>query len=267
MLAVHLAASRCGQAGKSPQTAKQGTEATDCQEEPTDDGDEPSRELPTDEEDIPSRRRRRESSGEEAAATACKRSRKQAAPSKEREHPAGQEEAHSGTAECPTCGKVIRHKRNLSTHILSQHIGSMSKVHWHCPICRKKTFKSAASLRDHTSRKHKCYGAPRGPVAGPQATTAEPPGPAHNSDQDWPTEDILSDLSEAGETKAIPGSPSPARSQGPKKVTFGATLVAESQVEGSPCAATARGRARLQVTRADRRRPQNRDRGGAVEDL
>ena len=37
--------------------------------------------------------------------------------SREGEPPTDQEEAPSGTAECPTCGKVIRHKRNMGTHI------------------------------------------------------------------------------------------------------------------------------------------------------
>ena len=131
---------------------------------------------------------------------------------------------------------MIRHKRNLSTHILTQHSGSTLEVRWHCPICREKTFKSAASLRDHMSRKHKCRGAPRGPVASPRARTAEPPGLAHGSDQDWPIVVIPSDWSKTGEMKVILGSP--ARSQGPKRVTFGAT-----QVEGtSPAKEGERGR-------------------------
>ena len=42
------------------------------------------------------------------------------------------------------------HKRNLSSHILSQHGGSTPEVC--CPICKVKTFKSEASLRDHRSK-------------------------------------------------------------------------------------------------------------------
>ena len=79
------------------------------------------------------------------------------------------------------------------------------------------------------SRKRKCRGAPRGPVASPRARTTKFPGPAHGSDQDWPIVVIPSDSSETGKTEVILGSP--ARSQGPKKVTFGATLIAEFQVE------------------------------------
>ena len=129
---------------------------------------------------------------------------------------------------------MIRHKHNLITHILSQHSGSTPEVHWHCPICREKTFKSAASLRDHISRKHKCRGAPRGLVVSPRAITALPSGPAHGSDQDWSIEVIPLDLSETGKTEVILGSL--ARSQGPKTVPFGATFVAEFQVEGTSSA-------------------------------
>ena len=97
--AVHLAASRCGQAGKSPQTATQDAEVTDDQEEPTDDRDVPSREPPTDKEDTLSRKRREKSSGEEA--TASKRGRIEAAPPREGEPPLTRRRPPSGRPNAP----------------------------------------------------------------------------------------------------------------------------------------------------------------------
>ena len=54
-------------------------------------------------------------------------------------------------------------------------------------------------------------------------------GLAYNSDQDWPLVNIPPDLGKAGKTRTTPGSPG--CSQGPKTVTFGATIGAEFQVE------------------------------------
>ena len=73
----------------------------------------------------------------------------------------------------------------------------------------------------------------------PQGTRSEPPGsgppaplvPLTPPDQVWPIEDIPLDSSEAGETKVITGSQPLARSQGPKKVTFGTIPVADFQVD------------------------------------
>ena len=152
---------------------------------------------------------------------------------------------------------MICHKRNLSAHILIRHSRSTPEARWHCPVCKENTFKSPASLRDHMSRKHKCYGAPRGPVASLRARSAGPPGPARIPAQVPPIEDIPSDSSEAGETKAIPGSPPLAGSQDPKKVTFGTIPVAEFQVDGTSTAdEEERGQGRRQVRP---RRPANRE--------
>jgi len=60
------------------------------------------------------------------------------------------------SVKCPYCEKVLKYRHNLKGHIQNQHGDGEPEAP--CPICPDKTFKNAASLRDHMSRKHKTNG-------------------------------------------------------------------------------------------------------------
>merc|ERR1719150_1391947 len=62
----------------------------------------------------------------------------------------------SKSVKCPYCDKVLKYRHNLKGHIQNQHGDGEPEAP--CPICPDKTFKNAASLRDHMSRKHKTNG-------------------------------------------------------------------------------------------------------------
>jgi len=75
------------------------------------------------------------------------------------------------SVKCPYCDKVLKYRHNLKGHIQNQHGDGEPEAP--CPICPDKTFKNAASLRDHMSRKHKTNnGGVSGSVAAKQAALA-----------------------------------------------------------------------------------------------
>lgn len=74
------------------------------------------------------------------------------------------------SVKCPYCDKVLKYRHNLKGHIQNQH--GEGEPEAPCPICPGKSFKNAASLRDHMSRKHKAPGAPGAPAG------KSPPGVA-----------------------------------------------------------------------------------------
>ena len=74
------------------------------------------------------------------------------------------------SVKCPYCDKILKYRHNLKGHIQNQH--GEGEPEAPCPICPDKTFKNAASLRDHMSRKHKAPGGPGGPPGAKQS----PPG-------------------------------------------------------------------------------------------
>ena len=80
----------------------------------------------------------------------------------------------SKAVKCPYCEKVLKYRHNLKGHIQNQH--GEGEPEAPCPVCPGKTFKNAASLRDHMSRKHKDHGAPRVPAVGPPTKAGGPPG-------------------------------------------------------------------------------------------
>jgi hypothetical protein len=78
------------------------------------------------------------------------------------------------SVKCPYCEKVLKYRHNLKGHIQNQH--GEGEPEAPCPICPDKTFKNAASLRDHMSRKHSNKPPAVGPVAvkGPGSSPGAP---------------------------------------------------------------------------------------------
>ena len=82
----------------------------------------------------------------------------------------------SRAVECPFCGKVLKYRCNLKSHIQNQH--EESEPGAPCPICPEKVFKNAASLRDHLRRPGTSPRARNGRPRQPQSRPREGrPGP------------------------------------------------------------------------------------------
>jgi len=80
------------------------------------------------------------------------------------------------SVKCPYCDKVLKYRHNLKGHIQNQH--GEGEPEAPCLLCPGKTFKNAASLRDHNSRKHKNVAAPSAIAIHPGALALG--GPSHS---------------------------------------------------------------------------------------